>query len=515
MKLNMMKIFGYQTPSQKWDNYTIKEKILDEKNNWHGTKIFISKLNVPLYRNQVSKYKESFGIRYSPYLESNQISIQINTVICDPEQLDIVKDTKTKLSIPLQNDRVIHGYVALLKKRSIKGHYGIHLFKNGRLIKAFSKFGFSSHPEHAKIVGELHLDHVPVNFSKSEFIHETPEYEEAKKAFINFETVKRIISSSQSQSEPSPTINSVLNYFAGTTDAKSLGQRMRTRRVKELFENYEPFEIQIENMPVLFTFESSDDDSLYSIHSTNHQVMVVINKNSHAFKYVTNPLFLIGVITTEIKLYISDSNYQSFIEKRNSTLSKFLNDWSPKPKSKTSRLRTIPTPEMKNYRLSGDLADVSDYLDENYDFKFQFTAMSTLSRFSHHLLGTTIYTIHTVPGKGEYLVDLITKKFGDMFMTVNSPDASTLSKILRSSQMKKIIIVREYAEIKGSTVASPEKAWVDLANEIFTRKIPLSDNELKKIYFSINRHLSFDESEIKRYAKHLKKVDKIEGLLRS
>jgi len=499
--------------SRNWDNFMVKEKILDDKDNWHGTKVIISKLNIPLYGNQVSKFKESFGIRYSPYLESKQVSIQINTVTCNPVPLDIVQDSKIDLSISLEKNRVIHGYVALLKKRSIKGHYGIHLFKNGRLIKAFEKFGFSSHPENAKVVGELHLDHVPVNFSKSEFIQENPEYEESVKAFASSEIVKKILSSSRSQGEVSPTINSILNYFAGNSDAQSLNVKMRTKMAKELLDNYEPFEIQMESMHVLFTFESADDDSLYVILPEKNHVKVLINKNSSAFSYVTNPLFLIGMITTEIKLLISDSNYQTFIEKRNSTFSKFLHDWSKKPRSITTRSRTIQTPEEKNYRLSNDLIDVRNYLEENYDFKFQFTALCTLSNFLHHYLGTLIYTVHTSPGKGDYLAELLSKKFGDNFIIINSPDSNMISKISILHKSKKIIVIREYAEIKGSIVATPEKAWVDLANEIITHKIPVSDSELKEIHASLNRRLSVNSDEIKRYASHLKKLDSIEKLL--
>jgi len=139
--------------SLSWKNFNITEKILSPEEDWHGTRIVISELKVPLYPNQVTKFKENFGIRYAPYLQSKQVSIQINTAICKPKSEDIEKGSKIEVEIPLSSGRKVNGYVALLKKRSIKGHYGIHLFKNGRLIKAFEKFGFSAHPEKAKIIG--------------------------------------------------------------------------------------------------------------------------------------------------------------------------------------------------------------------------------------------------------------------------------------------------------------------------------------------------------------------------
>ena len=137
--------------SQNWQNFQVSEKELNGGQNWHGTTITLRKLKVPVYPNQVSKFKTSFGIRYAPYLQSNQVSIRVNSVFCKPEKPDIVKGSMTRVRIKLSTNNEIRGHVALLKKRSIKGHYGIHLVKNGRLIKAHEKFGFSAHPETARI----------------------------------------------------------------------------------------------------------------------------------------------------------------------------------------------------------------------------------------------------------------------------------------------------------------------------------------------------------------------------
>lgn len=83
--------------AQNWRNFVITEKTLtEEREDWHGTRIIISELNVPLYPNQVSKFKESFGIRYFPYLETNQVSIQINSVFCKPKKPNIVEESKKK-----------------------------------------------------------------------------------------------------------------------------------------------------------------------------------------------------------------------------------------------------------------------------------------------------------------------------------------------------------------------------------------------------------------------------------
>jgi hypothetical protein len=42
----------------------------------------------------------------------------------------------------------------------------------------FAKLGFNPHPEARQIVGEIHLDHVPVTHNKREFMQESPLYQE-------------------------------------------------------------------------------------------------------------------------------------------------------------------------------------------------------------------------------------------------------------------------------------------------------------------------------------------------
>ena len=55
--------------TQNWRNFVITEKTLTKEENWHGTRIIISELNISLYPNQVPNFKDSFGIRYFPLFE--------------------------------------------------------------------------------------------------------------------------------------------------------------------------------------------------------------------------------------------------------------------------------------------------------------------------------------------------------------------------------------------------------------------------------------------------------------
>lgn len=500
--------------TQNWQNFNITEKTLTDEENWHGTRIVISELNVPLYPNQVSKFKDSFGIRYFPYLNTEQVSIQINTVFCKPSKPDIVKGSEKIINIELDSGKKINGYVALLKKRSIKGHYGLHLFRNGRLINAYEKFGFPAHPENAKIIGELNLDHVPVNFNKSAFIEESPEYDQAVTAFKSSPEFKQIIQSSKSKSESTVSIESVFDYFTKESSPHYLERSVRSKTSQELLDNTEPFEIKAGNNLIKIGVKSLKNAPLYIIEKQNSRITVTINKDDEAFRFVKNPLFLIGIIASEIKLLGENPNFEKLLEKRNYDVKEFLNTWSEKSnKKEIFRDREVKIPHIPNYKLSDELIDVHDYLKENITFKFQFTALSTLTPYLHNLRGKLIYTIYTEPENGEYLSELLAEKFHKKFTVIHAPDRKAMDIFLKMPTTERIIAIREYAVIRGSTIATPEKAFLDLVNETHGHAGQLDDLELRRMFVTMKRSNLIDYDNLQTYAKFIKKSELLEKIL--
>lgn len=141
----------------------------------------------------------------------------------------------------------------------------MHLFRHGRLIKAFEKFGFPAHPENAKIVGELNMDHVPVNFSKSAFIEESSEYKKAVNAFKLSPAFKQTIQSSKSKSESTVSVESVFAYFNKNSSAQHLERSVRSQVSQELLDNTEPFEMKIGGNLVEIGIKSLKNKPLYII----------------------------------------------------------------------------------------------------------------------------------------------------------------------------------------------------------------------------------------------------------
>lgn len=488
-----------------WKNFEIIER--EKEGDWHGTRIKISKLNVPLYPNQVPNFRESFNIRYAPYLLQNQVEIQINTTYCRPEEPEIEKGTKRGVNISLPSGAHIKGWIGLLRKRSIKGNYGIHLFKNGRLIKAFEKFGFRVHPELAKIIGSLDLDHVPVNFHKSAFIEDSVEYQEAEKAFQESAVIKEIIKEAMKRAEAIPTVSDVLAYVSGRSPASYLETRISADSARQLIERQEETEIEIDNRRISFLFVADEKSPLYTIEMKGpREFEVRINKKDTAFKFFKNPLYLLGIIGIEARLIAENpAIYDLFVNKRNAQWRAFAEDWSKKEVEKRSR--EISPPHLPNYSLARDLVALHDALKEEFEGRIQFTALSTLLPYVHNVLGKTIYTLYTEPGMGERLVQLISYHIEDNFIALLDPKPRELELAMDVSGKTRFIVVREYAQIYGPTFAEPEEAWIDLLVEIRKNKIPVAENELRYILQELARKNLVNHNRLVRLAKRRKQLE--------
>lgn len=168
--------------SGDWNNYEMQVKNSTDKQR-SGTVIRVSKLRFKIYPNLAGKIREDLASRFAPFIENGEVQIQVNTKLCDPQPLGLKEDYfppngKEEFRLKLESGNEVYGWRGLLKKGSDKGDYGFRVFRRSRLIMQHAKLGFNPHPEARQIVGEIHLDHVPVTHNKREFIQESPLYKE-------------------------------------------------------------------------------------------------------------------------------------------------------------------------------------------------------------------------------------------------------------------------------------------------------------------------------------------------
>ena len=504
--------------SKGWKNFEIKTTGPDRgQEDWHGTRVTVDLLNVPLYPNQVSRFRERFGVRYSPYLESGQIVIRVNTVECRPSapELDDAYGW-SKVDMDLDFGNRVRGRLGLLRKRSVGGQYGIHLFKNGRLIRAFEKFGFSAHPENSRLIGELHLDHVPVNFNKSRFIEESREYRKTLDRFTKSPDLRRLLSSSQSRARVPAPVGSLMDYFKGSGPAQRLDRRVRQSEAARLLGEAagKSFTISADGgVPVRMRAGPAEGKPLYTIGTGNGAVSIDVNTGSPLFGLVGNPLLLLGLAASEAEMVSRNPKSAAALVERNARLEGFVREWTPKAPLGPLRDREAPVPRTYGYGLYSDIIEVHDHLKENLPMKFQFTALSTLRPYLHNVLGRAVYTVHTMPGSGEDAAGLIMDKFSDEIVAADRPSREVISAMFNKERTRTVVAVREYMNIPGPSVAPPAKAFVDLIIEKDVHKSLIRDDEPRMVLYSLMRHGLVDLDEVRRQARRVKQTRRLEPMI--
>lgn len=458
-----------QDDSQNWTNFGIEES--DKKDDWHGTEIMISRINVPLYPNQILNFRRRFGVRYGPYIADGQVRIRINSRECHPHLPEMVEGSKRQVEITVPGGHRLAGWVGLLAHRSIKGDYGIHLYRNKRLISAFDKFGIRHHPDAAKVAGQLSLDHVPVNFHKTGFLVESPEYLGALHYFMEHPTIRNILREASASRQVAQDVRSVLS-FEQDQDLPPLNARMSSANTARLLRDAGHF-IQRKD-GTTFSFEF-DDSAACHIERAGAELRVGIGKKSGVFRLFKNPLFLIALIRIEAELAAEGQPYRDFVERRNRMLEQFIADRLPKLQSGGKARREAV--QLPGYTLQDGLIELHDHLQENFGHGFQFTGLSTLAPFLQNAYGRMVYSIHTRNGAGQSLLESIADH-SEEFTVLLNPKRREFETLLKATTSSMFIAVREYEEKPTPSWAGPEKAWLDLYFEVTRGIIPIYQDEL-------------------------------------
>jgi hypothetical protein len=153
----------------------------DAETDHHYTIVQIGRLK-RFYPNLPNYIKTDLQRRFAPFILNDDLELLINGKPCTPEKIELLNGTRKEFSIRLTSGNLVHGWYGLLKQGSQKGLYGFTTFRRGRMITHYDKIGIGEHPTISRIVGELHMDYVPVTTSKREFERESDQYREVEAA---------------------------------------------------------------------------------------------------------------------------------------------------------------------------------------------------------------------------------------------------------------------------------------------------------------------------------------------
>jgi len=437
----------------KWENVGVVRR--EAEIGRHGTEVCVSSLHLYASPEKMARLREWFRVRYGPFISNGEIRLSVDGKECLVKEPEIEDGTKKKIDIETLDGMKILGWVALLKKRSIKGDYGVHLYSKGRLIKSYAKFGIPTHPTAAKFIGSVALENVPVNVFKTEFFTQDSDYKAAENAFRANPSVKETLRRAAKRSPYAIQVKKILNPpdYPKKVRLPRLGESEASR----LLESIGTEVIETDYGP---NIRLEDGDSgLYRIVEKGNGKEIVVNRQSEVFRAFRNPLHLLVMIQADAEIFSGDPQTRRSVEVRNGRWERRISNLvNVRPKNPSLRNEDM---------LVSDLRELCGHLVKKYHRRFQFTALSTLATYLNQAYRKVAYTVYTAKGGGECLVDEI-QNHGE-FAPILDPTYPQLSTAFRMVENKDIVVVREYASIPKSIVATFDKSWVDLFVEA-TRK---------------------------------------------
>lgn len=283
------------TEKNSWEHIL---QVEDAPKNEHGTIIEISKLRFHYYPNMAINLRNAFSMRFGSFIKNKELVLKFNTKFVESFQFKLTKEGKHNFEILTDDGGVINGWWGLLATRSVKGEYGFNLFKGNRLIKTHAMIGFNPHPEVARLVGEIHLDHVPVTHNKREFIEESREYKLAMEAIQRYVEEKELTKKSREYGKKSRSarlekkINEeIQTLFSGKKIVPVSGDKIeRPIIISELIQAetaypHHKLEIDGEQIELVISFQrfGLDRDWIYTQEKKN-EIYFFINEESNLFE---------------------------------------------------------------------------------------------------------------------------------------------------------------------------------------------------------------------------------------
>lgn len=180
-----------------WYKYPfVVEKGLDTQKS--GTRVVIHKLRVEITDKLLSSIREEFGLRFGPFIQNQELDLIFNGDPCPPFVPSILDGQKSEFSFEFPGGKA-WGWWGYQLSGLNKSYYGFHTYRRGRLVTTYDKIGLTPNQDIKQIIGDLHIEGIPINHDKKNFAKTSEAYrkleEQMRTYFKPFERKpKRILS---------------------------------------------------------------------------------------------------------------------------------------------------------------------------------------------------------------------------------------------------------------------------------------------------------------------------------
>lgn len=162
-----------------WYKYPLEvEHGIDE--TLSGTKVVVHKLRIQVTEKLLSSIREEFGLRFGPFIQNNELQLIFNSEACKPFVPQILDNQKTEFEFEFPGGKA-WGWWGYQLSGLNKSYYGFHTYRRGRLVTTYDKIGLTPNQDIKQIIGDLHIEGIPINHDKKNFAKTSEQYIELEK----------------------------------------------------------------------------------------------------------------------------------------------------------------------------------------------------------------------------------------------------------------------------------------------------------------------------------------------
>lgn len=150
-----------------------------------GTTVEIHKLRVQVTDKLLASIREEFGLRFGPFIKNGELNLVFNGEPCPPFEAKILYDQKSEFSFDFPGGRA-WGWWGYQLSGLNQSYYGFHTYRRGRLVTIYDKIGLTPNQDIKQIIGDLHIEGIPITHDKKGFLQSSEEYIELEKQMRNY-----------------------------------------------------------------------------------------------------------------------------------------------------------------------------------------------------------------------------------------------------------------------------------------------------------------------------------------
>ena len=233
------------TPKDSSDEYMLEynEDEWLEKGDWNkypfvvnhgvdaaksGTTIIVRRLKINIPQTLSHRIRDEFGARFGPFIKNGELDLFFNDDLCPPGSSSVIDDKKSEFTFEFKGGKAT-GWWGYQVSGLNKSYYGFQTFRRGRLVTTFDKIGLTPNQDIKQIIGELHIEGIPITHDKKGWLKSSREYQELealmREHFKPFEKrPKRILSGFPASSGKVVGIARIVMMLVSSDMEKDIGR---------------------------------------------------------------------------------------------------------------------------------------------------------------------------------------------------------------------------------------------------------------------------------------------------